>query len=104
MPTPILLLKTQSTPTDAYAEYFSERDYTPIFIPVLEHDFHAENLSSIKHLFDSGALGPDSSSSRRKYGGIIFTSQRAVEGFAKVVYEVDRAFPLYLCLWSHSTV
>lgn len=88
MPPPILLLKTQSTPTDAYAEYFSAQNYTPIFIPVLEHDFHAENLQSIKSLFDTRALGPDPS--RRKYGGIIFTSQRAVEGFASIVGGIHR--------------
>lgn len=90
----ILLLKTQSTPTDAYAEYFTEQNYTPTFIPVLEHDFNAENLQEVKHLFEAGGLGPDPA--RRKYGGIIFTSQRAVEGFASVVSEVDRAFaPLF---------
>lgn len=86
--TPILLLKTKSSPQDSYEEYFSAHGYSPVFIPVLEHHFHEQNLRWVRELFDSGALqpGPD-----RKYGGLIFTSQRAVEGFASVVSALSRA-------------
>ncbi|KAF4225345.1 hypothetical protein CNMCM6805_008590 [Aspergillus fumigatiaffinis] len=85
--TPILLLKTKSTPHDGYEEFFSAHGYNPAFVPVLEHYFNQTNLHTVKDLFTSGSLnaGPG-----RKYGGLIFTSQRAVEGFARLVTsEVD---------------
>lgn len=83
--TSILLLKTKSHPHDNYQDFFSARGYNPAFIPVLEHQFNNTNLQTVRELFESGELNPGPS---RKYGGIIFTSQRAVEGFAKVVDEV----------------
>ncbi|GIJ92233.1 hypothetical protein Asppvi_011210 [Aspergillus pseudoviridinutans] len=85
--TPILLLKTKSTPHDGYEEFFSAHGYNPAFVPVLEHHFNQTNVRTVKDLFTSGSLnaGPG-----RKYGGLIFTSQRAVEGFARLVTtEVD---------------
>ncbi|KAE8355368.1 tetrapyrrole biosynthesis, uroporphyrinogen III synthase [Aspergillus coremiiformis] len=84
--TPILLLKTKSSPADSYEEYFSAHNYTPTFIPVLEHHFHTQNLSTVKQLFQSGSLTPGPG---RKYGGLIFTSQRAVEGFATILRDID---------------
>ncbi|PYI11576.1 putative uroporphyrinogen-III synthase [Aspergillus sclerotiicarbonarius CBS 121057] len=83
---PILLLKTKSTPNDGYDEFFAQNNYTPTFIPVLEHHFHSTNLQSIHSLLTSGAFTPGSG---RKYGGLIFTSQRAVEAFASVLEELD---------------
>lgn len=104
---PILLLKTKSTPQDGYADFFTANNYTPTFIPVLEHRFHAANLARVRGLFASGAFDPatadkdtdhvDSGGSiaehgegRRKYGGMIFTSQRAVEAFVKMIEEEGR--------------
>ncbi|KAL4820669.1 tetrapyrrole biosynthesis, uroporphyrinogen III synthase [Aspergillus spinulosporus] len=99
-PRHILLLKTKSTPHDGYDEFFSSAHNKPTFIPVLSHNFHTQNLSSIKDLFKNGSLapGPD-----RRYGGLIFTSQRAVEAFADMLSGVDestlisssRNLPLY---------
>lgn len=106
-PTPILLLKTKSSPHDGYEEYFSTNDYTPSFIPVLEHRFHTENLASVRQLFASGAFNTDTtpitnngngngngtqetSARSKKYGGMIFTSQRAVEAFAKMIEDNGR--------------
>ncbi|KAA8649762.1 hypothetical protein EYZ11_001682 [Aspergillus tanneri] len=86
--TPILLLKTKSTPADGYNEFFSTHNYNPAFIPVLEHHFHDQNLQTVRHLFKSGALNPGPG---RKYGGLIFTSQRAVEGFAKLLDSLDES-------------
>jgi uroporphyrinogen-III synthase len=86
---PILLLKTKSSPHDGYDEFFSAHNYTPTFVPVLSHNFHHENLAQIKALFESGRLNPGSG---RKYGGLIFTSQRAVEAFADMLAGLDRAF------------
>jgi uroporphyrinogen-III synthase len=77
--TPILLLKTRSTPNDAYSDLFSLPSYNPTFVPVLEHRYSISNLSQVRDLLRDGAS--------KKYGGFIFTSQRAVEGFAKVVQE-----------------
>ncbi|GLA59998.1 hypothetical protein AtubIFM54640_011423 [Aspergillus tubingensis] len=87
---PIILLKTKSTPHDNYSDYFHHptSNYTPTFIPVLSHNFHTERLRSIRELFTSGQLLPSQKNSR-KYGGLIFTSQRAVEGFGRVLAELD---------------
>ncbi|KAJ5679773.1 hypothetical protein N7462_008017 [Penicillium macrosclerotiorum] len=90
---PIFLLKTKSSPHDGYEDYFSA-NYTPTFIPVLEHRFHNENLSTVRELFASGSFTPsaspehiarDPNGAPKKYGGLIFTSQRAVEAFAAMI-------------------
>ncbi|KZF21805.1 hypothetical protein L228DRAFT_283934 [Xylona heveae TC161] len=104
LPIPVLLLKTKSTPNDGYDELFS-RDppgvFTPRFVPVLEHRFHAEHMKLVKKLLSpspSSSSSPTNSSSfptkssfegpNPRYGGMIFTSQRAVEAFAQVVDDV----------------
>jgi Uroporphyrinogen-III synthase HemD len=81
---PILLLKTKSTPNDSYEENFSTptSPFTPIFVPVLEHKPNVGNLEHVKALLWDGGL-------KGKYGGMIFTSQRAVEGFVQVVRELE---------------
>lgn len=83
--TPVLLLKTKSTPADGYEEYFLNLDggrYQPIFVPVLEHRFTRGALQSIKDNITEKAFLPGAQS---RYGGLIFTSQRAVEAFTKVI-------------------
>ncbi|KAH8592335.1 tetrapyrrole biosynthesis, uroporphyrinogen III synthase [Bisporella sp. PMI_857] len=86
--TPILLLKTKSTPNDGYEEKFSTTNgpvrFDPCFVPVLEHRFLQEGLTVVRDLLQEKeiAKAPES-----KYGGMIFTSQRAVEAFAKLVEE-----------------
>lgn len=87
---PLLLLKTQ-TATDGYVEYFAKEGiYRPIFVPVLEHRFHKEHLSLLGSQIQNGAFADTvtntNSSEVPKYGGLIFTSQRAVEAFASVVH------------------
>jgi uroporphyrinogen-III synthase len=82
----VLLLKTESMPVDGYEEYFSNEPFTPTFVPVLEHRPNVENLNLIHSLLLNGRIGRHHDS---EYGGMIFTSQRAVEGFARVVDEVD---------------
>ena len=93
---PILLLKTKSSPQDGYEEFFSANNYTPTFVPVLEHRFHKPNLAKVRDLFNTGAFGtqnhdanpnpnPNGNPNPKKYGGLIFTSQRAVEGFAQMI-------------------
>ncbi|RYP69780.1 hypothetical protein DL771_005889 [Monosporascus sp. 5C6A] len=87
---PVLLLKTKSSPTDAYEDLFSNAgdqgalDFEPLFVPVLQHRFQDDGMQQVASLLQTGKVGnsPDSA-----YGGLIFTSQRAVEGFAKLVEE-----------------
>jgi uroporphyrinogen-III synthase len=84
---PIFLLKTKSTPHDGYEEYFRDRidRYEPVFVPVLEHRFHDENLRRVREYFLPERVFLPDSKRRRRYGGIIFTSQRAVEAFTHVL-------------------
>lgn len=86
---PVLLLKTKSTPNDGYEEFFSAvkanaYNFKPIFVPVLEHKFLEEGLDIVKNALQEKKIGKAHTS---KYGGMIFTSQRAVEAFAKLVDE-----------------
>ncbi|KAI9791487.1 MAG: hypothetical protein M1816_003831 [Peltula sp. TS41687] len=67
---PILLLKTASTPSDAYADYFSQLrlprpnsngdeniTFEPVInLPVLEHTFHEENIHAVEQLLLDGAF------------------------------------------------
>ncbi|PYI30264.1 tetrapyrrole biosynthesis, uroporphyrinogen III synthase [Aspergillus indologenus CBS 114.80] len=85
--TPILLLKTRSTPHDGYDDFFTSQNYRPAFIPVLEHHFHTPNLQRVHDLLVSG--GFSAGHPAQQYGGIIFTSQRAVEGFAQVLAGIE---------------
>ncbi|KAI0431271.1 uroporphyrinogen-III synthase [Xylaria sp. FL1042] len=85
---PVLLLKTKSSPTDAYEDLFSTPhgnfQFEPTFVPVLQHCFEEDGLKSVRTLLHEKKInsGVDSA-----YGGLIFTSQRAVEAFAKLVGE-----------------
>jgi uroporphyrinogen-III synthase len=88
--TPVILLKTKSTPTDSYEDYFTAAEdgrYTPAFAPVLEHQFRKQSLKEIANIYRQGDLGlaRKHDGSSPKYGGIIFTSQRAVEAFTQVI-------------------
>lgn len=84
---PVILLKTKSEPTDTYQEYFTSAGFAPTFAPVLEHHFRKQSLQEIADLYRTGDLGlaPNQDGSLPKYGGIIFTSQRAVEAFSSVI-------------------
>ncbi|KAI9735886.1 MAG: hypothetical protein M1834_001351 [Cirrosporium novae-zelandiae] len=85
---PILLLKTKSAPTDAYEALFAASNrFHPTFIPVLQHNYNSANLGRLKDFLVSGVFGVDKIT-KIIYGGLIFTSQRAVEGFARLVHEV----------------
>ena len=92
--TPVLLLKTRSTPVDGYADYFATLDggrFQPTFVPVLEHRFTHTALETIKDNIKQGAFLPAGnykSRASKHYGGLIFTSQRAVEAFTLVVEQL----------------
>ncbi|KAI9676861.1 MAG: hypothetical protein M1817_006700 [Caeruleum heppii] len=62
---PLLLLKTPSSPTDAYADYFrsfymdlgsSHVGFEPQFVPVLEHRFRDDGLGRLTTLVEGGAF------------------------------------------------
>ncbi|KAI7247849.1 hypothetical protein KC352_g13613, partial [Hortaea werneckii] len=100
---PVYLLKTKSSPSDSYEEYFENGDglqYKPIFVPVLEHQFRDDALRNLKRSAERFAFAggsPENPAKLRKatnnpakrFGGIIFTSQRAVDAFATVVMKLD---------------
>ncbi|RDL33830.1 uncharacterized protein BP5553_08198 [Venustampulla echinocandica] len=86
--TPIYLLKTKSTPHDAYEEQFSAPkdgvQFEPIFVPVLEHTHLEEGMNFVRDVLHNKHIGLREGA---KYGGMVFTSQRAVEAFAKLIAE-----------------
>jgi uroporphyrinogen-III synthase len=100
-PTPVLLLKTRSQPSDSYEDQFSkpsplpnEQDhsdatplsFSPQFVPVLEHKFNTDTLAHVETLVRTGQLA-------EQYSGMIFTSQRAVEAFSGIVAKLDAENP-----------
>ncbi|KAF2807864.1 tetrapyrrole biosynthesis, uroporphyrinogen III synthase [Mytilinidion resinicola] len=95
--TPILLLKTKSSPHDGYEEYFSSFDYgsfDPVFVPVLEHRFKNDSLQKVRECVASGGLAAkEAEDFISKYGAVIFTSQRAVEAFTKVINHIRSTTP-----------
>ncbi|KAK5653537.1 hypothetical protein OQA88_8796 [Cercophora sp. LCS_1] len=92
--TPVFLLKTKSAPADAYEEQFSATadgfDFEPVFVPVLEHRFDDQGLSHVRHVLKDNGIGR---AEGKAYGGMIFTSQRAVEAFSSLVQEGQFDFP-----------
>ncbi|RMZ82628.1 hypothetical protein DV738_g1483, partial [Chaetothyriales sp. CBS 135597] len=81
---PLLLLKTRSTPTDAYQKYFGPSSgFTPTFLPVLTHYHNPSSLARISSLLQSSQSSPLTT----EYDGLIFTSQRAVEAFSSCVHD-----------------
>jgi uroporphyrinogen-III synthase len=84
---PVLLLKTKSCPSDSYEELFATRggdgfDFEPLFAPVLQHSFEDQGMRKVEALLQGQRISRAGSSS---YGGLVFTSQRAAEAFAKLV-------------------
>ncbi|KAM5352117.1 hypothetical protein ACJ41O_004840 [Fusarium nematophilum] len=84
---PVLLLKTKSSPGDSYEDLFgvSGSDgvgFAPQFVPVLLHQFLDEGMREMAALLREGRIGNEG---HHQYGGLIFTSQRAVEAFVKLV-------------------
>lgn len=84
---PLILLKTRSQPDDSYEDLFSDSasNYAPTFVPVLQHKPNLDSLNRLRDLLARGCFGGD----EPHYGGLIFTSQRAVEAFASVVQELE---------------
>ncbi|KAF2659484.1 tetrapyrrole biosynthesis, uroporphyrinogen III synthase [Lophiostoma macrostomum CBS 122681] len=107
---PVLLLKTKSEPADGYEELFSvveNERYDPVFVPVLEHRFKKPALDQVQHDITNRGFLPGHGDTSAKYGAIIFTSQRAVEAFTRIIqdireegaHSVDELFPRDLPLY-----
>jgi uroporphyrinogen-III synthase len=87
----ILFLKEKSLPSDPYDEAFSKfkdedsRRFETSFIPVTKSEPHVNGVQSLTELLCRGSIGrrPDSI-----FGGLVFTSQRAVSIFAAAVTEL----------------
>jgi Uroporphyrinogen-III synthase HemD len=73
---PIQLSKPSQRPMTA-TKNILHPDLTlrPVFVPVLKYRPNAENLDKVKGWLQDGQL-------RERYGGMVFTSHRAVEAFA----------------------
>lgn len=98
---PVYLLKTRSNPQDAYEEQFAALEngrYKPIFVPVLDHLFRDDALRTLRRAAERFAFAGGSEATKRqiatnnpakKYGGLIFTSQRAVDAFTIIISKLD---------------
>ncbi|KAH7154836.1 tetrapyrrole biosynthesis, uroporphyrinogen III synthase [Dactylonectria estremocensis] len=89
---PVLLLKTRSNPGDSYEDLFSESQnngvsFAPTFVPVLLHYFDDAGMTKVGGLLQDRCIGRGE---HNEYGGMIFTSQRAVEAFVKLVKDRKR--------------
>jgi uroporphyrinogen-III synthase len=84
---PILFLKTKSSPSDAYEDLFNRQPlgqchFEPRFVPVLRHSFKEDGLSEVNSILQNKQINETTEAA---YGGMIFTSQRSVEAFTKLV-------------------
>jgi len=90
--TSLFLLKTKSIPSDGYEEQFAvAKDgvrFEPVFVPVLEYKFKEKGMRVLRNLIRHDRFGTHEGA---KYGGLIFTSQRAVEAFSRTVAEAVEA-------------
>ncbi|KAL8720864.1 MAG: hypothetical protein Q9225_002343 [Loekoesia sp. 1 TL-2023] len=91
IPIPVLLLKNPSSGhEDPYTTHLSSNPptpiskYQPIYVPVLEHTLYTDPILTI---LDRSLKGGDTELpvTTFAYGGLIFTSQRAVEAFASAL-------------------
>ncbi|KAI9762263.1 MAG: hypothetical protein M1840_001442 [Geoglossum simile] len=73
---PTILLKTNSTPTDGYEEYFRSAQtpdgagFEPVFVPVLEHRYDQGNLGEVVRLVRDGGFAGEGGDGPRRHGGL----------------------------------
>jgi uroporphyrinogen-III synthase len=78
----VFLFKEKKEIKDDYNDEGINRDYTPTFIPVLDHDIVSTPI--LKELF---VRGP----SAEKISGLILTSQRSVEAISKASLNTEQS-------------
>lgn len=87
---PVILLKTRSPAGDAYEDLFSapaldgHHQFAPQFVPVLQHQYEDEGMEKVRAILQDKQI---SSRDDASFGGLIFTSQRAVEAFTQLVQD-----------------
>lgn len=85
---PVFLLKDKYEDDDPYVKHFAESKgipkLEPIFVPVLEHQFIETEVEKFRDILYENQIGKQENS---RYGGLIFTSRRAVEAFMQLVVE-----------------
>ncbi|KAL9038570.1 MAG: hypothetical protein Q9214_005226 [Letrouitia sp. 1 TL-2023] len=94
---PIFLLKTTSEEsTDSYTTHLlsrltvNEYNFQPHFIPVLEHKFNHDPILSVLESLGQSPDHPDQlDPTLFPYGGLIFTSQRAVDAFKSALFSLS---------------
>ena len=104
---PIILLKSPSSPpeTDSYTRLFSTSPQTPAVTPHTTNTYSPIHVPVLTHTFDTAPLLPLLASPHLPYGGLIFTSQRAVSAFSLALstlpsfpspaQKLDWAIPIY---------
>ncbi|KAG7121005.1 Uroporphyrinogen-III synthase like protein [Verticillium longisporum] len=100
---PILLLKTRSSPGDSYEDLLGSTNedgwsFEPTFVPVLQHTLIQEGLDEVRTLLQNRGIRSDEGAS---YGGLIFTSQRAVEAFIGLVEQGKTSGADDAAAWPH---
>lgn len=95
---PVILLKNPSSGhTDPYTTLSissppsQTSNYKPLYVPVLEHTFNLEPISRVLSSFQKSGLIYEDSKTFFPYGGLIFTSQRAVEAFASALHHFSHS-------------
>ncbi|KAL8653543.1 MAG: hypothetical protein Q9210_002025 [Variospora velana] len=94
MSIPVVLLKNASSGhTDPYTTHLSADPsfpnviYHPFYVPVLEHTYFTKPiLTAFEPFHEESSV--ENATTKFPYGGLIFTSQRAVEAFAAAVAQI----------------
>ena len=89
---PVILLKTKSSPSDPYDDFFTFHEFppghpaTPVFVPVLQH--RHVNTTALSELISEHKIASEHQSERTEIAGLIITSQRAVEALGGVLAQL----------------
>src|SRR5437667_12829065 len=90
-PIPVLLLKSETEPTDGYAEYFASHKgprgepFRLSFVPVYAFDFKSDGLERLDQLLSTECIQFRAFEGKDHYGGVIITSKNAANAFSHVV-------------------
>ena len=90
---PIILLKSPSNPpeSDSYTQLFSSPFSGPASADQPTYTYNPVHIPVLGHAYDTTPLLPLLSNSFLPYGGLIFTSQRAVSAFALALSQLPES-------------